>query len=330
MIEDEELRDLYKISGEECLQKLEAGLLHLQNHPLDEATLERLRREAHSLKGDSKIVGVENVVILSHQVEQILLSIKAREIIFTPDVSDRLYQGLSTIGLLVHEAVTGEASGVDTEQVLDQLMGVFLESKEHGTSTEVVSINVPSVTTNLGNRHTIMPLSPLEVSPEVEENPQISVEQGNQFTTTTPISQINRNAPQTRLIFIEDEELRDIYQVASEEHLDKLVDGLQYLQKHPEDKATLERLRREIHSLKGDSRSVGVENVATLSHQVEEIFLSIKRQDTILTPDLSDRLYQALDAIGLLVYEAVTGEPSGVDIAQVLNSLMQAVLESQQ
>ncbi|MGI8502130.1 MAG: Hpt domain-containing protein [Hassallia sp.] len=306
MIEDEELRDLYKISGEECLQKLEAGLLHLEKHPFDEATLERLRREAHSLKGDSKIVGVENVVTLTHQVEEILLSIKRQEIVFTPDVSDRMTEGLNTIGLLVHEAVTGEASGVDTEQILDQLMGVFLDSKQSGSRTEVVA-------TNLGNLPTTMRLPPLEVAPEVEQDPQILL----------------GNAPQTKLIFIEDEELRDIYQVASEEHLDKLADGLQYLQKHPQDKATLERLRREIHSLKGDSRSVGVENVAILSHQVEEIFLSIKASETIFTSDVSDRMTQGLDAIGLLVYEAVTGESSGVDTEQVLNQLMQAVLESQ-
>ncbi|MGI2901785.1 Hpt domain-containing protein [Tolypothrix sp. VBCCA 56010] len=322
MIEDEELRNLYKISGEECLQKLEAGLLHLTQHPLDKVTLERLRREAHSLKGDSRIVGVENVVILTHQVEEILLSIKASEIIFTPDVSDRLTQALDAIGLLVHEAVTGESTGVDTEQILDKLMQVFLKSKQHDTGTEV-----PFVATGLGNLPTTLPL--VELAPENEQDPQILLEQGNQFTTTAPIAQINRNAPQPGLIFIEDEELRDIYQVASEEHLDKLADGLQYLQKHPQDEATLEMLRREVHSLKGDSRSVGVESVVTLTHQVEKIILSIKAREIIFTSNVCDRLYRGLDAIGLLIYEAVTGESSGVDTEQILD-LMQPVLESQQ
>ncbi|GAX39847.1 CheA signal transduction histidine kinase [Tolypothrix sp. NIES-4075] len=321
MIEDEELRNLYKISGEECLQKLEAGLLHLTQNPLDKATLERLRREAHSLKGDSIIVGVENVVTLTHQVEEILLSIKRQEIIFSPDVSDRMTQGLDAIGLLVHEAVTGESTGVDTAKILDELMQVFLKLKQHDTGTEVASV----VANNLGNLPTTLPL--VEIAPE-EQDPQILLEQSNQFTTTTSTAQINRNAPQPRLIFIEDEELRDIYQVASEQHLDKLADGLQYLQKHPQDEATLEMLRREVHSLKGDSRSVGVENVVTLTHQVEKIILSIKASEIIFTSNVCDRLYRGLDAIGLLIYEAVTGESSGVDTQQILD-LMQAVLESQ-
>jgi two-component system, chemotaxis family, sensor kinase CheA len=333
MIEDEELRNLYKISGEECLQKLEAGLLHLQKYPLDEATLERLRREAHSLKGDSKIVGVENVVTLTHQVEEILLSIKASEIIFTSDVCDRLYQGLNAIGLLVHEAVTDQPSGVDTAEILDQLMRVFSESKQQGTRMEVASTEVPPVVASgLGNLPTTTTGLPplLEVAPEGEQDPQIPLEQGNQYSTTTPVAEINRNAPQLAPTFIEDEELRDIYQIASEEHLQKLADGLQHLQKHPQDEATLEILLREAHSLKGDSRSVGIENVVTLTHQVEEILLSIKASEIIFTSDVCDRLYQGLDAIGLLVYEAVTGESSGVDTEKVLNSLMQGVLESQQ
>jgi two-component system chemotaxis sensor kinase CheA len=313
MIEDEELRNLYKISGEECLQKLEAGLLHLTQHPLDEATLERLRREAHSLKGDSKIVGVENVVTLTHQVEEILLSLKRQEIIFSPDVCDRLYQGLDAIGLLVYEAVTGESTGVDTAEILDQLMQVFLEP-QLDTGTEVASIELPPIlATSLENLPTTLAL--VEIAPEVEQDPQ----------TLLTTAQINHNVPQPELNFIEDEELREIYQVASEEHLDKLANGLQYLQKHPFDEAILEQLLREAHSLKGDSRSVGVENVTTLTHQVEEIFLGIKAREIIFSPDVCDRLYQGLDAIGLLVYEAVTGESTGVDTEQILDQLLGAV-----
>jgi two-component system, chemotaxis family, sensor kinase CheA len=309
MIEDEELRNLYKISGEECLQKLEAGLLHLQKHPLDEATLERLRREVHSLKGDSKIVGVENVVTLTHQVEEILLGIKRQKIIFSPDVSDLMTQGLESIGLLISEAVTGESTGVNTVEILDQLRQVFLESEIHSTGTGVAT-------------GTTLPL--------VEQHPQILLEESHQFAPTTPIPQINHDAAESRLIFIEDEELREIYQVASEEHLDKLANGLQYLQKHPQDEATLEMLRREVHSLKGDSRSVGVQNVVTLTQQIEKIILGIKASEIIFSPDLCDRLYQGLDTIGLLVYEAITGESTGVDTTEILDQLMQSVLESQQ
>ncbi len=51
MIDDDELRAVFKIASEEHLQSLDDGLLYLEKHPADRATLEALMREAHSLKG---------------------------------------------------------------------------------------------------------------------------------------------------------------------------------------------------------------------------------------------------------------------------------------
>src|SRR5919202_1660525 len=233
-----------------------------------------LRREVHSLKGDSRSVGVDTVEILTHTVEEILGSIKHKQTALTPLLSDRLYQGLQAIGLLVEEAVTGQLSGVDTAGILDQLITVVLESKQ----------------------------------PQPEASPE------------------QDNAPQLAPSFIEDEELRDINKIASVERLQKLEAGLLQLEKHPDDETILEMLLREAHSLKGDSRSVGVDTVETLTHTLEEILGSIKHKQTALTPLLSDRLYQGLDAIGLLVREAITGQPSRIDTVGILDQLMAAVV----
>jgi two-component system, chemotaxis family, sensor kinase CheA len=40
MIEDEELRTLYKVSSEEHIQQLETGILHLEKNPEDLSSLE--------------------------------------------------------------------------------------------------------------------------------------------------------------------------------------------------------------------------------------------------------------------------------------------------
>ena len=273
LIEDEELREVYKLSSEERLQILQIGLQYLQQHHEDKATLERLRREAHTLKGDSKIAGVEPVETLSHQVEEILLSLKKQEIVFTPLLSDRLYQGLDVIGLLVEEAVTGQPSGIDVTDVLNSLIIAVLQAHE----------------------------------PQKEAATK------------------NGNTPVTVTSFIADEELREVYKLSTQERLQNLEADLLHLEKQPNDEATLEQLLREAHSLKGDSRSVGVESVETLIHQVEEIFLNIKGKHTVLTPQVSDCLYQGLDAINKLVREAVTGQPSGVDTGVILNYLMEVV-----
>ncbi|HEY9692022.1 MAG TPA: hybrid sensor histidine kinase/response regulator [Oculatellaceae cyanobacterium] len=125
MIEDEELRNLFKISSEEHIQNLETGLLHLEKNPNDTAKLQELLREAHTLKGDARMLGVKDVETLTHQIEHILGTIKQTPL--SSDSGDRIYQGLDAIRKLVHESVTGEPANVKTFQVLAHLMGAKTE-----------------------------------------------------------------------------------------------------------------------------------------------------------------------------------------------------------
>lgn len=114
-------------------------------------------------------------------------------------------------------------------------------------------------------------------------------------------------------MIIENVELRDIFKTASEEHLQNLEDGLLHLEKHPHDQARLEEVLREAHTLKRDSRMLGVDTVETLIHQLEESLGTVKRGEVIFSSEICDRLYQAIDAIRKLAHEAVTGEPANVN-----------------
>ncbi len=125
MIEDDELRNLFKVSSEEHIQNLETGLLHLEKNPNDTAKLQELLREAHTLKGDARMLGVKDVETLTHQIEHLLGTIKQTPL--SSDSSDRIYHGLDAISKLVHESVTGEPANVKTFQVLAHLMGAKTE-----------------------------------------------------------------------------------------------------------------------------------------------------------------------------------------------------------
>ncbi len=123
MIEDEELRNIYKIASQEHIEKIETGLLNMEKNEQDLSILEELLREAHSLKGDSRMLGVKDVETLIHQIEHILGTIKKGEQSLNADLISRLMIGLDAIRKLVNHAVTGEESGVNTFKVLAELMG---------------------------------------------------------------------------------------------------------------------------------------------------------------------------------------------------------------
>jgi two-component system, chemotaxis family, sensor kinase CheA len=125
-------------------------------------------------------------------------------------------------------------------------------------------------------------------------------------------------------MMIEDDELRSLFKTSSEEHIHNLESGLLRLEKQPDDHDALAMLLREAHTLKGDARMLGVQDVETLVHQFEEVLFGFKKGESTLTSETCDRLYHSLDAIRKISHEAVTGEPSGVSVFYVLAQMMGA------
>ncbi len=127
-------------------------------------------------------------------------------------------------------------------------------------------------------------------------------------------------------MLIEDQELRELYAAASTEHLDNLEAGVLCLEKSPCSACGMKDLLREIHSLKGDSRMLGVENAQSLAQLVEALLKQVDAGQSEVTPEFGDRLYQGLDALREVVCEAVNDIPVEVDILAVMTQLMEATV----
>jgi two-component system, chemotaxis family, sensor kinase CheA len=127
---------------------------------------------------------------------------------------------------------------------------------------------------------------------------------------------------------IEDREMRELFRVESDQHLQQLDLGLLRLEKEPDDRALVEDLFREAHSLKGASRMLGLVAVETLTHRFEEILGKARNGELVLRGDIIDPMYRYVDAIRRLVREAVTGEKAGVAVGSLLSLLRPETLRS--
>jgi two-component system, chemotaxis family, sensor kinase CheA len=125
-------------------------------------------------------------------------------------------------------------------------------------------------------------------------------------------------------MFIDDEELRSLYEAASAEHLASIETGLLQLERQPTDRSPLKALLRDAHSLKGDSRMLGVVDAETVVHQMEEVLMSIEQGNLEVTPALCDSLYQGLDTVRKIAHEAVTGQTSDLKLFQVVAAMVKA------
>ncbi len=123
MIEDKELRELFKAESGEHLQSLETGLLRLEKEPADKPALETVFREAHSLKGSARMLGVRDVERIAHRIEDMLGGVRKGDVALSAEYLDLIYKGLDAVKKLVHEAVTGDPAGVDVGAMLDILAG---------------------------------------------------------------------------------------------------------------------------------------------------------------------------------------------------------------
>ncbi|CAM3728630.1 hybrid sensor histidine kinase/response regulator [Polynucleobacter arcticus] len=104
-IEDAELSALFKIESAEHLQKLDAGLLQLEKTPNDQALIQEIFREAHSLKGSARMLGLIEIQGLANTVEDMLGAVRAGNLAVTAEIVKPQLATLDRIRTMVAEAV---------------------------------------------------------------------------------------------------------------------------------------------------------------------------------------------------------------------------------
>ncbi|MEN8198974.1 MAG: hybrid sensor histidine kinase/response regulator [Thermodesulfobacteriota bacterium] len=135
MIEDQELRNLFRSESEEHIQQLEQGFLHLEKEPGNEAVLEEVLREAHSLKGAARMLGLGPIERIGHCLEDTLRAATQGTFALDSRWMDKLYTGLDAIKSLVEEAISDTAANVDVSAIL-AVLDREVESSEEDETTE--------------------------------------------------------------------------------------------------------------------------------------------------------------------------------------------------
>ena len=105
---DASLLELFSLEAEAQTQVLNAGLLALERNPTQADQLEACMRAAHSLKGAARIVGVDAGVIVSHVMEDCLVSAQEGRLYLQREHIDALLQGTD---LLMRIATPGNTVG---------------------------------------------------------------------------------------------------------------------------------------------------------------------------------------------------------------------------
>lgn len=116
----------------------------------------------------------------------------------------------------------------------------------------------------------------------------------------------------------------DVFLEESREHLENLNQKLLDLEKNPGEVAALNEIFRSAHTLKGMSSTMGFEDLADLTHHMEDVLSDLK--EGVLQPgtEVTDILFKSFDRIQAMVENieaGLGGESDNRDLISLLEGL---------
>lgn len=116
------------------------------------------------------------------------------------------------------------------------------------------------------------------------------------------------------------EELKHVFYSQAYETVEDLQDLLLALETSPEDEATLKTIRRYVHTLKGDSNSIGLTSMGSLCHSIEDVLLSLVDGPGDMKYECIDLLLNSVDIMSRLLSESEAGT-TATDADGILKSI---------
>jgi len=113
----------------------------------------------------------------------------------------------------------------------------------------------------------------------------------------------------------------DIFLVESGEHLENLNQKLVELEKNPGGLNILHEIFRSAHTLKGMSSTMGFEDMADLTHHMENVLEDLKEGILQVNTFTIDVLLKCLDRLQLMIDNIREGQPVNVDNSDLIDLL---------
>src|SRR3954467_2435504 len=102
--DDPELPPTFRAEVDERLTSLWAGLLQLEEHASPRQLVTGLFRDAHTVKGSARMLGLDGVLQVAHACEDLLGALRDGRLVVRRDLVDLLLASCDGIGRAVHAA----------------------------------------------------------------------------------------------------------------------------------------------------------------------------------------------------------------------------------
>ena len=293
----EEMREIvesFVVETREIFEDLETDLLQLEKNPTDRQLVDKIFRAVHTVKGTSGFLSLEQLSLLAHHFEDVLNRLRRGTLAFDPSMMDVLFEAFDRMKLLLQQVEEQRLQDLPLDDVLRKLKALA----EGETPAPPAS------------------LSPHETASAVEN------------LSPPPV---NENALASLAAHLFSEEMREIVEsfvVETREIFEDLETDLLQLEKNPTDRQLVDKIFRAVHTVKGTSGFLSLEQLSLLAHHFEDVLNRLRRGTLAFDPSMMDVLFEAFDRMKLLLQQVIDRKLQPIALESTLQKL-QAVATGQ-
>ncbi len=115
----------------------------------------------------------------------------------------------------------------------------------------------------------------------------------------------------------------EVFIEESKEHLQSCNEKLLELEKNPSDLLIVNEIFRSAHTLKGMSATMGYEDLANLTHQMENVLDAIRNEKIAVSAEILDIVFASVDDLEEMVFSIAEGGDGKKDVTKVVEMLKQ-------
>ncbi|MEN2769040.1 chemotaxis protein CheA [Ornithinibacillus xuwenensis] len=115
----------------------------------------------------------------------------------------------------------------------------------------------------------------------------------------------------------------EVFLDESREHLQAINDNLLKLEKQPTEIDIVQDIFRSAHTLKGMSATMGFEDIASLTHQMENVLDKIRHNELAVSTAVIDITFSAVEALEEMVSAISEGNDGKKDVTSLVSQLKQ-------
>lgn len=112
----------------------------------------------------------------------------------------------------------------------------------------------------------------------------------------------------------------------SKEHLQAMNENLLSLENNPQDIGFVHHIFRSAHTLKGMSATMGFEDLASLTHEMENVLDLVRNHKLDMDPFIFDCIFKSLDSLETMVGDIVQGGTGKANVTEIVVALKSIVI----